>query len=252
MPIRPRYNPHVSPGLLLAAADKYRREGMSVIPIVAGRKVPDGRALAASGSYIFPRRISWWPYTRRVPRDEEIQAWFGADACNLAFVTGYRRLLVLDFDDREYFERWAQQHGSWAARTSIQKSARGFHVLFRWRGTWTVPLYSTAKFQLLSGRGVAVGELKGARDWVVAWPSVHPSGQKYEWLPGQAPWERDIPGIQSLSEIGVEPFRGLVGGYLRLVPKIVSHPRQQIPAFVQKLGNKYRSLRGVRDVFFRK
>ena len=243
-----RYNLAVTGISLVEAAQLYRKVGISVIPIAAGTKVPDGEALAATRSYVFPRRISWWLFTRRLPTDDEINTWFASGTRNLAIVSGYRQLLILDFDDAASYERWYAKYGSLADKTCIQKSPRGFHVLFRWKGTWTIPFYATSKFHLLDSRGLRVGELKGDRDWVVAWPSIHPSGIQYAWLPHQAPWDKEILRIDSLHQIGVEPFRDLVGGYVRILPRLLFRPRSEVPAVMRKLESKYRALRGVRGV----
>jgi hypothetical protein len=110
-------------------------------------------------------------------------------------------------------------------------------------------LYKNNGFQLLSEQGTRVGELKGARDYVVAWPSIHPNGEPYQWLPGQAPWETPIARIESLREIGVGPSMHLIGGYLASIPGMFANPRQKIPFVLHQLGIKYRYLTGI---YFRK
>ena len=67
----------------------YKDNGLSFFPI------PHGRMESA---------IAWKPYQERQPNDQEIKAWFGnGSQHNIAVVTGFNNLLVLDFDSVEKF-----------------------------------------------------------------------------------------------------------------------------------------------------
>jgi hypothetical protein len=225
---------------LLTAAHRYRELGFSVIPFRPHGKSPDPDALAASGNFLRPGQPSWEVFNARQATDEELDVWFSDNERNLGLVSGYNDLLILDFDTPASWQSWSSTYEDIARRTCIQKTRKGYHVLLRWTGVWIVQLYVNPRFQLLSARGVAAGELNGSHDCVVAWPSIHPSGQQYEWLPGQAPWETEIMKIGGLREIGIAPRRNLVGTYVRMFGSVLLHPRQQGPAVWGWLQNKYR------------
>jgi hypothetical protein len=230
---------------LLAAAHRYRKLGFSVIPFRPHGKSPDPEALAASGNFLRPGQPSWEVFNVRQATDEELEAWFSDKERNVGLVTGYNDLLILDFDNPESWGIWCSAYERIARTTSIQKTSKGFHVLLRWRGTWTIPLHRNTRFRLSAAPGVVAGDVKGSHDCVVAWPSIHPSGQQYQWLPGQAPWETELLKIDNLREIGVEPDYRIMKTYLGALSKAVAHPKARIPILLHWLRRKYRFRRGI-------
>ena len=243
------YNSPVIAGRLLEAAHKYRRCGISILPIAQGTKLPDADALSASGCVDLLRRPSWLALSRRLPTDLELESWFEARSCGLGMVTGYRGLLVLDFDAASDFEQWSRRNNALARLAPTQKTARGFHVLFRWRGVWRIHLFTHNGFRLLGAAGSGrIGELKGTRDYVVAWPSIHPDGVPYAWLPGKSPWEMDVPTIVNLKQIGVAPVSTLLRGYASSISRLLADPRRRLPEIGRHILNRYRRVTGT---FFR-
>ena len=149
-------------GVLTKAGLDYRRLGWSVIPIDARGKRP---------------LVRWQVYQYRRPNTREIGAWFRRwPNANIAVVTGLiSGLVVLDLDPRHgahaSIERLQRQHGPWAETVEVLTGGGGRHLYFAHPG------------ELMRNRvGIAPGvDLRGDAGYVVAPPSIHPSGEPYRW-----------------------------------------------------------------------
>jgi hypothetical protein len=126
-------------------------------------------------------KVSWREYQSQLPSEDDLKLWFTHDLHNLALVTGHAGLTVLDFDTGAAFDgwkHWAREAGglaSVAAKMAYKvRTARGAHVYLRVTETpRTMPLRSS------DGQRIEV-DIKALGGYVVAPPSVHPSGAKYE------------------------------------------------------------------------
>jgi hypothetical protein len=149
---------------------RYQRLGWSVIPLRHREKRP---------------LVRWEPYQRRAVSKDEIRGWFARwpDA-NLGVVTGrISGLVVLDVDPAHggaaSLARLEAAHGA-LPRTAVAKTGGGGrHFYFRHPGG------------ILRNRvGLAAGiDLRGDGGYVVAPPSLHPSGRRYAWEPSRGPEE---------------------------------------------------------------
>jgi hypothetical protein len=181
----------------------YAELGFSVIP-VAGKKY-SGR--------------SWKMYQKVPMRREEIAKRFVKPritgiAVILGQVSGF--LCCRDFDTLAAYERWSGSHPELAAGLPIVRTARGFHVYFRWEGQKTTVLED--------------GELRGEGAYCLLPPSRHPAGIVYQWInkfteqvpliePGGGglahAWHVDTEGTEGQRNRGTEGDRGtevVVGG----------------------------------------
>ncbi len=140
---------------VLDAARRYVALGFSVIPVRPGSKEP------AIGT--------WGGYQKRAANDGELARWFG-DGRGVAIICGAVSggLAVRDFDSMPAYEAWAGAHPALAKTLPTVATARGRHVYGRLPGAKT--------------RKLGDGELRGEGGYVVAPPSVHPDGPRYEWL----------------------------------------------------------------------
>jgi hypothetical protein len=163
----------------------YEGLGFSIIPLKAKGKKP---ALHA-----------WEEYKSRRPTKEEIASWSqqhwsdGADA-NVGVVCGAvsGNLVVLDFDLKSAFEvfknEWAATRGKNVANeTVVVATGRGFHV------------YCRVKDMPKSVKLPNV-EVKAEGHYVVAPPSIHPSGKAYQFV---NPAMSSIVELSSLEDIGI-------------------------------------------------
>lgn len=138
--------------------------GIATIPIFYKSKVP---ALK-----------TWIEFQTKLPTEVELNNWFSHKFRNLAVITGWQNLVVLDFDNFDtYFEwyNWAiEGQASMVAQYGLMAvTRRGIHVYVK------APNAKTMKLKGL--------DIKAQGGYVLAPPSLHPSGLKYTWINEGAP-----------------------------------------------------------------
>ena len=141
---------------LLKAALDYARRGWSVIPLRPSSKTP---------------LIDWKPYQQRQATEEEIRSWWSRwPSANVGFVTGtISGVIVLDIDGPEG-EAEIEKRGG-LPQTLISRTGKGRHAIFRHPG-------GTISNSVRELPGL---DLRGDGGYIVAPPSIHPSGMRYEW-----------------------------------------------------------------------
>lgn len=158
----------------LEAAQNWIGAGFSVIPIGYRSKRPAFDALKLAGCVAEDGHISWEAFKQRPASDAELKLWFGGPRRNIGVVTGWHGLVVLDFDQRAAYDAWlswARVNGgraaSLAAGTYRVFSARGVHVYLMCEEP--VESYQVGNI-----------DVKARYGYVLAPPSVHPSGHQYQ------------------------------------------------------------------------
>lgn len=186
----------------LEAAQAWVTAGFSVIPIGWRSKRPAFNALKLTHSTAADGRLSWEPYKSRAASPAEIKMWFTGPRRNLGVVTGWGGLVVLDFDMVDAYTSWlswaranGRQAASFAAGTYRVFSARGVHV------------YVLCDEPVESYQVGAI-DVKARYGYVLAPPSIHPSGHQYQGQGGQImrcsrlsdvfPFERPPPSMASI------------------------------------------------------
>jgi len=144
----------------LDIALQWHEAGIACIPILAHSKSP---ALD-----------SWRPYQLRLPRSTELEAWFAHSGYGIAVVTGWRDLVIVDFDDLWTYSTWIAGLGddllAVVLSTMRVTTARGIHVY----------LYtSEAHNAKLDGIDV-----KARGGYCLTAPTIHPSGARYVSIGG--------------------------------------------------------------------
>src|SRR3989344_2108175 len=143
----------------------YLHRGWSVIP-VGGDKRP---------------LFGWKEYQRRFPTEEEIKTWFSdPNAMGVAIITGsLSKLAVLDI------EKDADLTGIEASPTITSKTGGGGeHRYYLYPLTGTI--HNSAK------KINEKMDIRGEGCYVVAPPSLHPSGNHYEWFDFCSPDEIEL------------------------------------------------------------
>ncbi len=140
----------------------YRSLGWSVIPLQPGSKRP---------------LLRWQRYQEAPPAEAEIRAWFARwPKANLAVVTGVvSHLVVLDVDPghggEESLLDLERRHAPLPDTVEAITGGGGRHLYFRHPGRFCP-----------NRVGIAPGiDLRGDGGYVVAPPSLHPSGRRYLW-----------------------------------------------------------------------
>lgn len=153
-----------------SAAFALLARGWSVIPVEARGKRP-----------IAP----WLEYQSRLATEKEVEAWFGGRRNpNLGIVTGaLSNLVVLDIDARhggsQSLALLELEHGTLPDTVEAQTGGGGRHIYFVHPGG---VVHNRA--------GLAAGiDFRGDAGCVVAPPSLHPSGRRYQWVPRRSPQE---------------------------------------------------------------
>lgn len=158
----------------------YREQGLCTIPIPFKTK---------------KATLEWKKYQTRLPNDQELQQWFGTDNTNIALVTGHisGNLVVLDFDDEVSFWDFIEKSKEKLKQdihklTPVVATAKGYHVYIR-----TKDLVKSQKFPRL--------DIKSEGGYVVAPPSLHPTGAQYLFVNGPP---TSIMTVDSLVDIGID------------------------------------------------
>jgi len=195
----------------LEAALDYLQLGWSVIPAhTAGpdRSCSCGRDHCASpGKH---PRIKWAAYQERLPTEEEVQRWWRRwPEANIAVVTGkVSGIVVLDVDPRHGGDESLRDLGGLPDTTTAITGGGGLHLVF-----------AHPRREIPNRASIWPGiDLRGDGGYIIAPPSQHESGRRYEWEVGRSPWEmapaplpqsvleRAVSGIPSLGEAAEPPF----------------------------------------------
>ena len=142
----------------------YITSGLSIIPLKPGEKAP---------------LIEWKRYQEELPSIDEVTKWFKDCKNNIAIVCGKvsGNLVVIDFDDKEVYEKFIKElEGDSELKdivdsTWLVETGKGYHIYLR------VDSDKPAK----TGRLQKV-DIKGEGGYVVAPPSLHPSGKQYTFV----------------------------------------------------------------------
>lgn len=153
-----------------------------------------------------------WQSERVAERD--VRDWFAGRAHNVFIVCGrVSRLVVLDCDDREALDWWHGQLGPILAETARVQTSQGFHFYFSIGPDEVVPNASSAGYP-----GTGRWDLRGEGGGVIAPPSVHESGHRYEWVADRGPDAmRELPpeATGALSSASNGAGGGEAGGAVR-------------------------------------
>lgn len=141
----------------LQHALNYLKQGWSVIPIKPGSKLPS--------------IASWKEYQTRLPTEAEIRKWWKATpSANLALVCGkISGVIVVDIDPKS----GGTTEGLELPPTlSSRTGGGGQHLFYRWN-----------KDVIGAKVGVRAGiDIRSEASYVVIPPSLHASGNTYEWI----------------------------------------------------------------------
>jgi hypothetical protein len=143
---------------LLEWAQFFVSKGFSVIPLMPETKRP---------------AIRWKEFQRRKPTSFELEQWFKHSENNIAIVTGeISGITVVDLDSQRAIDFARDQK---FPKTPIVKSSKGAHLYYKY-------LPGTRNFQKRDE--LSDIDLRSDGGYIVAPPSIHPSGTPYRWDQG--------------------------------------------------------------------
>ena len=151
----------------LNAALEYLKRGFSVIPLY-GPNEPHHLPAEKRGK---TPPIPWKKYQTRQATEAEVREWFDSDkGWNVGIVTGaVSDLTVVDFDTPEAVQL---AKGRNFPSTVQAKTGRGLHAYCK---------YSEGHRNFQKRADLPGIDLRGEGGYVVAPPSIHPSGKPYTW-----------------------------------------------------------------------
>jgi hypothetical protein len=149
---------------------RYHSLGWSVIPVKQGRKEP------------LTKR--WRKYQKEHSTKKAIKSWWNKwPEANIGIITGtVSKLVVLDADSATA-EIFVKDKG--ILPTPQVRTGKGTHFYLKHPGG-RVPNKVNGKIGL---------DIKGDGGYVVAPPSIHPSGKRYEWAPDSTPWNTELADL---------------------------------------------------------
>lgn len=130
--------------------------------------------------------FDWAVYQTRKPTQAEVKEWLEKGLLNqVAIVCGeVSGIIVLDVDDPEKFEAWKTKNGFPLPPTPMVRTSGGkYHVYFKHPG---------GKIKNMIKK-IPGADIKADGGYVVAPPSVHPTGSHYEWIEALSVYELADP-----------------------------------------------------------
>ena len=161
---------------LVEDALEYLRMGFSVIPLIQRDKKPE---------------INWLEYQKRKPTEDEVRKWFGSGEKNIAIICGKvsGNLVVFDFDNHESMQFVVTNIQETAQKTLVVRTGKGYHVYYRMKDP---PYFKLPNLSI---------DVKGEGGYVVAPPSLHPSGVQYAIMGTRKVAESDLEMVNFMREM---------------------------------------------------
>jgi len=174
-----------SNSITLEAALGYVDRGWAILPLVPGGKEPFAPLLP-----VVRGKKTWKALAQRPATEKDVRDWFSRyPDINIGIITGQPSgIVVIDFDTVE---------PKGVPITAMARTGRGLHVYLQ-----TKEPYRSCKFD--------GGDIKAQGGYVVAPPSIHPNGSRYEWVDCLSPVETDL---EPYSDILVNRLTGVTGLY---------------------------------------
>jgi putative DNA primase/helicase len=160
---------------LLNAAIAYARQGWAVIPLhtVVGGRCSCNKQGCKIGKHPL---ISNWPEKASTDTVTIWDWWTKWPNANIGILTGsVSNLMVLDIDlnngGMDSFKRLEEKYGTLPYSRRVKTGGGGFHIYFKHPGAYV-------KSAIAIARGI---DIRADKSYVVAPPSVHKSGELYQW-----------------------------------------------------------------------
>lgn len=189
----------------LSMAQHWIDQGIAVIPISYRDKRPCFSALKQAGS-VRNDVPTWDTYKNRLPTKKELYLWFAGAKRNLAVVTGWQGLTIIDFDNLNAYGLWLQ----WATTSAPDPLAAivAMHT-YRVLTARGVHLYIRSQ-EPVGAFQCGVIDVKASGGYCLTAPSVHPSGATYQVLAPDAPIMQ-VPNLEAVFPFAPTPTAAGLG-----------------------------------------
>jgi hypothetical protein len=121
-----------------------------------------------------PILSTWREFQSRLPSDHEVLSWFPTDWCNYAVIAGWSNLVVIDFDNIEYFNIWQL----WCRDLWVNIA----EVAFKVRTRKGMHVYVTTETPCANDKRISKSggiDIQAQGKYVVGPGCKHPSGHVY-------------------------------------------------------------------------
>lgn len=174
--------------------------GIATIPIEYRGKRPKFTSFVETGDISDNGKAEWNPYKEKLPELDRVKTWFKSKFTNIAIVTGWKNLVIIDFDNEPIWKMWQ----SWInlkmpellRATYRVKTRRGQHVYLFIEDCPPEMHIRTTEKDLRARKNLI--DIKSGGGYCLIPPSIHPTGAKYSQN-GCKP--TDIVTVQSLSDV---------------------------------------------------
>jgi len=148
--------------------------------------------------HLAKRRLWWGEFKEQAPSPKELNLLFSQSA-NIGVIAGSAsdNLLVVDTDNRQQFEQMTSLLAGYGIDTWTAKS--GTNDRHKGGGHFYLKTPQPVKTAVSD-----FGELKGQGSYVLAPPSLHPSGSNYTWI-NQPETIFRLPNLASIAELQLKP-----------------------------------------------
>ena len=212
------------------AALDYLRRGWPVIP---GHNPIAPHGLCSCGKLACDKpgkhpRIGWREFEQHLPTEAQVRSWWHRwpDASVIVLTGRLSGLLVLDIDPRSGGDDSLAELPKLPPTVTVLTGGGGEHYWFRY------PQDSN----LTIGAGVLPGiDWRGQGGYVVAPPSLHASGRRYEWEAGYSPDEHPLADAPDTLLAALQATRGRVADFgvlpvqaLDVMPYLTGQARLQV------------------------
>jgi len=122
-----------------------------------------------------PILSTWYPLQNQLPSEQDLYQWFPTDWNNFAVICGWCNLVVIDFDNIEFYNIWQL----WHEMNNTQYVASGFRVRTR-NG---MHAYFCTEAPAVNDKRISRSggiDVQAQGKYVVGPGCVHPSGHVYE------------------------------------------------------------------------
>lgn len=157
---------------MLEHALQYLKAGYAVVPVKPKSK---GMPL-----------VKWREFQDRLPTEQEVEQWWtDTPNANIAMITGRISGVVAFDEDGPEADKLIRENGGFPVCPQ-SKTGKGHHYLFRHPG-FTVKNDVNTELTL---------DIRGDGAYILAPPSIHPNGKRYEWVPGMSPFAVEPPEMR--------------------------------------------------------
>ena len=141
---------------ILYFAQKFVKLSIAIIPLYHRSKIP-----------MLP---TWEEFKSRLPEPTEYRSWFATDWHNYAVLAGWCNLVIIDFDNIEYFNIWNLVNPDLCNAAFKVRTRKGMHVYVRTE----MPAGNDKRISVKGGIDV-----QAQGKYVVGPGCTHPSGHVY-------------------------------------------------------------------------